>query len=286
VIPIDLILNVAGLLLNLTGLLLWLNWSSFGSDPFAKGAPTTLAGTVRRAEPRRLKGWYLLLSLGALLFLRAVLYWVLGSKYNWTAHLHLNVISLAFRSDSLTRMLLFSVLSFGLVLAAVYVCLLLLSLVNGRATEADPLQKLVRLQLGPVDRWPWPVRLVAPLLVALPLWLGLSSLLIHQRILGLTPLRLRIEQGLVVGLGGYLPWTYLIASVLGLYILASYVYFGNHSFWAYIEVTGRNLIAPVRRLPLRLGKVDFAPLLLVAAVGLAGRFGGAGLTWLYARLPL
>jgi uncharacterized protein YggT (Ycf19 family) len=283
---IDIILNVAGLLLNLTGLLLWLNWSSLSSDPFVKGAPTTLAGTVRRAEPRRMKGWHLLISLAALLFLRAVLYYLLGSAFNWTAHLHLNVISLAFRSDSLARMLLFSILSFGLVLAILYLCLLLLSLVNGRTPEADPLQKLVRLQLGPIDRWPWPVRLVLPLLIAVPLWLALSSLLVRQRIIGLTPMRLRVEQGLVVGLGAYLPWTYLITGVVALYILASYIYFGNHSFWFYLEATGRNLLAPLRRLPLRLGKIDLAPFLLIVAAGLGGWFGGDGLTWLYARLPL
>jgi uncharacterized protein YggT (Ycf19 family) len=281
----DVILNFAGLLLNLTGLLLWLNWRSLGSDPFVKGIPTTLAGTVRRAEPRRMKGWHLLISLAALLLLRAVLYWLLGSASNWTAHLHLNVISLAFRSDSLVRMALFSVLSFGVVLAVVYLCLLLFSLVNG-APAADPLQKLVRLQLGSIDRWPWPIRLLLPLLLALPSWLGLSLLLVRQRIIGLAPMRLRVEQGLVIGLGAYLPWAYLVASVLALYLLASYIYFGNHPLWIFIEATGRNVLAPLRRLPLRLGKIDFAPLLLMAAAGLAGWFGGNGLTWLYARLPL
>src|SRR5208337_3285285 len=248
-------------ILNLAGLLFWLNWRSLGSDPLARATPATLAGTVRRAEPRRIKGWHLLLWLALLLFLRAVLYWQLGSSINWTAHLHLNVVSLPFRSDLFNRMLLFSVLSFALVLGMFYLCLLLLSLLNGRSPEADPLQKLVRLHLGPIDGWVWPVKMILPLLVVTPIWLLLSGLLAGQSIIGAAPLNLRLQQGLVIGLSVYLSWQYLIIGLLVFYLLASYVYFGNHPFWTFINASARHLLAPFRRPPLRLGKIDLAPLL-------------------------
>lgn len=276
--PIDFILNLAGLLF-------WLNWRSLGSDPFATPAPATLAGTVRRAAPRRLKAWHLLLLLSALLFIRAVLYWQLGSAINWTAHLHLKVVSLPFRSDLFTCMLLFSVLSFALLLGMFYLCLLLLSLLNGRASEADPVQKLVRMYLGPVDRWPWPVKSILPVLIAAPFWLGLSWLLARQNILDSAPVTLRLQQGVVIGLSAYLSWQYLVTALLALYILASYVYLGNHSIWAFINVSARTLLGPLRRLPLRLGKIDLAPLVVIAGVLLAAQFAGNGLALLYERLP-
>lgn len=272
-------------ILNIAGLLFWLNWRSLGLDPFAKPTPATLAGTVRRAAPRRLKGWHLLLLLGTLLVVRAVLYWQLGSAINWTAHLHLIVVSLPFRSDQFICMLLFSVLSFALLLGLFYLCLLLLSLLNGRTNEADPLQKVVRLHLGPVDRWPWPVKAVLPVLVVAPLWLGLSWLLVRQNIIDSAPANVRLQQGVIIGLSAYLTWEYLITALLALYVLANYVYLGNHSFWTYIDASSRNLLGPLRRLPLRLGKIDFAPLIVVAGVLLAAQCAGNGLALLYARLP-
>ena len=57
-------------ILNLAGALLWLSWRSIRSDPLVKTRPATLIGTLRRAEPRRMKGWQLLAGLGALLVLR------------------------------------------------------------------------------------------------------------------------------------------------------------------------------------------------------------------------
>ena len=86
---IDFILNVAGLLL-------WLNWRSVRMDPFTRGIPATLAGTVRRAEPMRLQRWHFLAALGILLFFRAVLYQAIGPAADWTPRLNLVVVHLAF----------------------------------------------------------------------------------------------------------------------------------------------------------------------------------------------
>ena len=89
----------------------------------------------------------------------------------------------------------------------------------------------------------------------------------------------------VLGLGAYLVWKYPIGIVLALYVLTIYVYMGRHSFWDFVDRSGRNLLAPLRGLPLRLGKVDFAPLIALACVLVAAQFIRQGLTLLYSRLP-
>jgi hypothetical protein len=118
-------------ILNLAGLLLWLNWRSVRFDPLGKRTPATLIGTLRRAEPKRLRRWHLLAALGGLLLLRAVFYWQIGSAAHWTGTLNLGVITLSFRSDFFARMLWFSIFSFGLTLGVFYLWLLLLSILAG-----------------------------------------------------------------------------------------------------------------------------------------------------------
>jgi uncharacterized protein YggT (Ycf19 family) len=282
-------MGLINFILNLAGVLLWLNWRSIRFDPLVKTSPATLAGTLRRAEPRRLKRWHFLAALGALLLLRALLYWQIGSAVDWTPNLHLDVIDRAipFRSDTCWLMLLFSGLSFGITLGLFYLWLLLLALVNGRRAEADPLQKLVRLQLGRVDRWPWPVKALLPLLITLLLWYLLS--LLFSRLSLIPPASSnthRLEQAIVIGLGSYLSWKYLIGGLLALYLVGSYVYLGNQPLWNFVAMTGGNLLIPLRRAPLRLGKVDFAPLVGIALVFLVAEFAERGLQTLYERLPV
>jgi uncharacterized protein YggT (Ycf19 family) len=282
-------MGLTNFILNLAGVLLWLNWRSIRFDPLVKTSPATLAGTLRRAEPSRLKRWHLLAGLGALLFLRALLYWLIGSAVNWTPNFHLGGIDIAipFRSDSWWRMLLFSCLSFGATLGVCYLWLLLLSLVNRPAANSDVLQRLVRMHLGRVDRWPWPVKALLPLLVTGVCWYLLSLLLSR---LGIIPSAVskihRLEQALVIGFGSYLSWRYLIGGLLALYLVGSYVYLGDQPFWSFIGSTGRSLLAPLRWVPLRLGKVDFAPLIGIALVFFAAELAERGLTELYQHLPL
>ena len=71
-------MGLIDVILNLAGVLLWLSWRSLRSDPLVTTSPATLVGTLRRAEPQRLKGWQLLAGLAVLLLLRALLYRQIG----------------------------------------------------------------------------------------------------------------------------------------------------------------------------------------------------------------
>jgi len=95
----------------------------------------------------------------------------------------------------------------------------------------------------------------------------------------------RVEEALVIGLGSYLVWKFLIGALLVLHLLGSYIYFGKHPFWKYVDATAETLLKPLEKIPLRAGKADFAPVVGIALVFLFAELAGRGLVWLYARLP-
>ena len=272
-------------ILNLAGLLLWLNWRSVRFDPLGRRTPATLIGTLRRAEPRRLRRWHLLAALGGLLLLRAVLYWQIGAGVGWAAgKLNLGIIELSFRSDSFGRILLFSIFSFGLTLGVFYLWLLLLSILAG--PEPLPFHRLVRMPLGGIDRWARWSKLLLPLMVMAVFWWLASWLLAWLQVIPppVSPAH-RIEESLVIGLGSYLTWKYLAGALLALHLLNSYIYFGKHQFWSYVNAEAQTLLSPLRAVPLRAGKVDFAPVVGIVLVFLAAELAGRGLVLLYGKLP-
>jgi len=280
-------MTVIDFILNIAGLLLWLSWRSLSFDPLVKTSPASLVGALKRAEPARFRGWHFLAALAGLLLILGWLYWQVGPAVDWVPNLRLGAISLFFRSDRLARMMLFSGLSFGLILAVFYLWLLLLSLVNARTAEADPVQRMIRLHLGWVDSWPWPAKLLLPLVAVSLVWLALDPVLTESSLIqpALSGAH-RVEQAVVIAFGAYLTWEYLIGGLLLLCLVSTYVYLGNNSFWSFINLTGGNLMLPLRWAPLRIGKVDFAPVVAIAALFFAGHIAQRGLTALYARLPL
>ncbi len=271
-------------ILNLAALLLWLNWRSVRFDPLGKRMPATLIGTLRRAEPRRLRRWHLLAALGGLLLLRALFYWQIGSAAHWTGTLNLSVITLSFRSDYFVRMLLFSILSFGLTLGVFYLWLLLLSILAG--PEPLPFHRLVRMPLGGIDRWTRGMKFLLPLMVMATLWWLASWLLAWLQVIPqhVSPAH-RIEEALVIGLGSYLAWKYLIGALLVLHLLNSYIYFGKHPFWGYVNAEARTLLSPLQRFHLRLDKVDFAPVVGIALVFLLAHFAQNGIPLPWFKIP-
>ena len=277
-------MGIIDFILNLAALLLWLNWRSLRFDPLGRRTPATLIGTLRRAEPQRLRHWHLLAAIGALLLVRAAFYWRIGllSQPVWAGTLDLGIIAPSFLSNSFGRMCLFSVFSFGLMLAVVYLWLLLLSLLAG----PEPMHGLVRMQLGASDRWPRRVKIFLPFLAtALLWWLASWSLQWWEIIPRPVSMAHRIEQSVLIGLSSYLVWKFLIGALLVLQLLNSYIYFGKHPFWNYLNATAQTLLQPLHRVPLRAGRVDFAPVLGIALVFLLAGLAERALALVYSRLP-
>jgi len=270
-------------ILNLAGLLLWLNWRAAKADPLGKSKPATLIGTLRRAEPGNAWArWHLPVALGGLLLLRALFYWQIGSAAGWIGKLDLGVAAVFFRSNMYGQMLLFSIFSFARMFGIMYLWLVLLSILDGPM----PTQRLVKMQLGAVDGWPRWTKLLLPFVAIGVAW-GLASwpfAWLHPN--PVISVAHRIEESLVIALGSYLVWKFLIAALLALHLLNSYIYFGKNPLWDYVNVTAKTLLLPLERIPLRAGRADFAPVAGIALVfllaGLAGRF----LVYIYGRLSL
>jgi uncharacterized protein YggT (Ycf19 family) len=253
-------MGLIDVILNLAGVLLWLSWRSLRFDPLVITSPATLVGTLRRAEPQRLRGWQLLAGLAVLLLLRALLYRQIGSAADWTPKLDLFFLVPPFRSHLFLPATLFSVLSFARMLIIFYFWLLALAVINRRTTEADPLLKMLRLHLGPVARWPWLVQLLLPLLLVTALWIALHPLLLHLDITSRVRSNAHLaEQGILIGTALYFTLQYVLPGFLFLHLIATYVYLGANPLWDFVGATARNLLAPLRRLPLRIAKFDLAP---------------------------
>jgi uncharacterized protein YggT (Ycf19 family) len=294
-------MGIVNFILNLAGLLLWLNWRSNRVDPLVRRLPATLMGTLRPATQRELRRWHLLAFIAALLVVRALIYWQIGKETNWAGKLDLGVVAIWFASNShltgLYRMLLFSFASFGVMLGVFYLWVMILSLLAGPL----PIHGLVTIPLGRVDGWPRWAKVVLPLVVTAASW-WLASWL-FARVEAVTPLSAagRFQQGLVLGLASYFQWQYPVEAILLLHLLSSYIYFGRHPLWKYVAVTGQRILLPLRKIPLQLGKVDFAPLVgmaLIFMVANCAEFGVKlpripglggwhipGLVNLYAKLP-
>jgi uncharacterized protein YggT (Ycf19 family) len=277
-------MSLIDLILNVVGLVLWLNWRAI---PLTVQAPpgVSLASTLRRAGPPRPRIYYLA-GLIALLAGRSLIYWQLGGQLNWVARIPLGPTTVGFRSDLLGRMMLFSVCSFGVALGIFYLCLLLLSWINGPVADTEPGQRVVRAQLGLLDRWPGAMKLLLPLLLTAALWCLFNPWLVR---LGLVPSPAQPEwrvlaQGAVIGLAAYLALKFFLVGILALHLFSSYVYLGELPFWSFVNTTAHSLLRPLQWLPLRAGRFDFAPVLAMLVVLVTAPFSQRGLTQLFQKL--
>ena len=252
-------------ILNLAALLLWLNWLSVRTGPVAQ--PYSLAGTLKKAGTSSAHRWKFLLALLALLLFRALIYWQIGSAVDWRPQIPLVVTTVFFKKIFFDPMLLFSLLSFVETLAIFYLSLLLLAIVNRDLSDADPLHRLVRLHLGWCERLPLFAKIFLPIFLGgFAWWASHPALIWIQSVSSAKTATQVYLQAWLVGASAYLAWRYVIVAFLFFYLLNSYVHLGNHPVWNYINVTSRKFLAPLRRLPLHYGRVDFAPLVEIALV--------------------
>jgi uncharacterized protein YggT (Ycf19 family) len=278
--------SLVDFILNLAGLLLWLSWQAIGITAATRPAALTLVSTLKRAEPNPPRRWAPLLLLLALLLGRGLVYWQVAPAAGSLGGVNLGAVRLRFETEGPGLMLLYSFVSFGKVLGCYYLWLLLFALANASVPDSDPMQRIVRIQLG------WLGRLPGAFLAGVPLVLGaLLWLLIHwpfQR-LGLyaavpTPETLW-QQSLIFGLGTYLAWEYLIAGLFLAHMINSYVYVGNSPVWHYLALAGRNLLLPIRWLPLTFGRADFRPVAGMVLVLLGGYYGARWIRLWFVQPP-
>jgi uncharacterized protein YggT (Ycf19 family) len=270
-------------ILNIVGLLLWLNWRAAELPVTAKPG-TSLLSTLRSVKPPR-PSYYYLTGVPILLAVRALFYWQAGPRVHWSPRIPLGPTLLSFRSDLAVRMFLFSLLSFGVTLGIFYCWLLLLSCVNRQVPNADPVQRLVRLWLGRLERLPTAIKLLLPLAVSVLCWYLLHPLLVRLNMVpGNTPGRV-LAQGAIIGLASYFSIKFVVVALLVLYLFNSYVYLGEFALWSFVTATAGQFLRLLRRVPLRAGKIDFAPVTGIVLVLLATEFAQRGLNWLYQKLP-
>jgi len=142
----------------------------------------------------------------------------------------------------------------------------------------------VRVQLGAIDCWPLGLKLFLPLLAATLLWWLATWPLSWLHIIPQVSELRRAGESLVVGLGSYAAWEYAAAALLLLDLLNTYIYFGKHPLWNYTDTLARTLLIPLKKIPLRAGRVDFAPVIGIVLVFVIGEFAEYWLPKLYAKL--
>ena len=249
-------------ILNLIGLLFWVSWRA-GTMPRPRLA-NSVAGPAPRQGPVFRHSWMYLLALVLLLLLRAVFYNQFGPGLDWIPSLNLLNEVPFFRSDWFPRALAYSIISFARWLVGLYFCLALLSTLQPDGKESPQWRDFLSSQfsfLGSLTPWlHW--GLAASLSLGVhygeSLWMMHLNLRLETddetlRLLALLALDLRAA-------------VYLLMGLIGLYLLNSYVYFGERDFWKTVHSSGKRLLSPLKALPLVIGKIDLAPII---ALGLA-----------------
>ena len=253
-------------ILNLAGLLLWIIWRA-GTMPRPKPrnsftGPTPSPGSISKHS------WIYLAALVALLGLRAVFYHQFGPGLNWIPSLNLLNESPHFRSDLFPRILAYSVVSFARWLVAGYCCLALLTAVRPQTESSSSWREFLKAQFGGLGSWPSAVHWLAAIGLAIGVHLCEAEWMKAVGVGGeATDRLLQIPALVALDLRATL---YLIMTLLALYLLNSYVYFGEQPFLKTVNESGKRLLKPLRILPLEMGKIDLAPFItFILAFGLS-----------------
>jgi len=270
-------------ILNVVGFLLWLNWCTARLDPMARATARTLLGTLKPVAPVRFRRWPLLAWIALLLVARAIFYWELGPPLNWDPALDLGAVVLPFKSGLFGQALLFSLLSYVRIFVILYLWIIFLRAVAPPDTRENPAAKLLKLYLGRLAHWPTAVQLFIPFFAGAVLWIVLEPVLVK---LGITLPAHSVLQLLgraaLVGVSSYVTLRWLIAFLLLVHLVDTYVYMGKTPALEFGVATAANLLRPLRKIRPRIGKIDLADLLGIALVCLIGE----AVLWVLPRLYL
>ena len=253
-------------ILNLIGLLFWVLWRA-GTLPRPKPSNAITGPTLRPGKIFKLS-WIYLIGLTILLTFRAAFYNQFGPGLDWIPSLDLIHEAPHFRSDFFPRALAYSILSFARWLIAFYLCLALLITITPRESSSGIWGSFLYCQFGRTKKLPMITLWVTALTV--------TSLLHIIGIEWMTFIGVRVENSqnyyhlpLLIMLD-FRAATYLTMGIISLYILNSFIYFGERKFWKNIDEFGKQLLLPFHGINLVIGKIDLAPfVVMVFAYGLS-----------------
>jgi len=277
-------MELLNFILNLAALFLWLNWREARRMRKRSRYAQLLTRVTNTFSPWN---WQhsSLLFLGLILSLRALLYLQLAQIIDWIPVLNAGPVSLPFRADYYFRLAIYSFLDFFWFFLSAYSIFLLLSALNEKKADTNPILKFIRSELGFLERWPASLKITVPFLIAFLFWFALSALLTELGIVpNLQSHSLRAQFSLILALSLLFAWRLFLLALFALDFVQNHVYLGRSPLWEFIHHTSRTLLQPVRVLPTKVQGIDFAPLLgIVFTLALTALGQRLLLAW-YSRL--
>ena len=257
------------LILNLVGLAFWLSWRASLRPVKTLGAGT-LVSNLKPVETPATARWLNPACLAVLLLGRPLLYAQCAGWTESSASWNPGPVTVAFRDDMAGRLTFFSLLSFVWALLVWQAALTLFSRLARLGDRTANLRWFQELGALPA-RWPLGVVLLIPSLSAAALWAALAPSFASR---GMLPALHGVAglgtQALLIGVSVWMPSRWLSAGLLLVRFVHDYVYLGDHPLWGWIRLGTGPLIRLFAILPLRLGRVDFTPIVTAAAVVAAG----------------
>ncbi len=281
-------LETINLLLNLAGLGLWIGAFAFSHAAARLSRPLTLLSTMRPETSAAHGRLVLLGSLTALLILRAAAYWNFSMTGGRFPSVDFRILSISFRPDLFTELLAYSIGSFFVFLYLYYLWMLGISLCCRSSGPADSIENFVNQQLRFLASRHVGWKVFAALFAGAGLWLAIGSALLVFGI-GEIPREWSVStilwQSPFVAVSFGCSFLLVMAAVLVLHLIHSYVHFGEHDVWPFIDRTAKVYLSPLRRFPLMFGRFDFAPILGILVFWFLNRIGDRGIRWVWEQLP-
>lgn len=281
-------LETINLLLNLAGLGLWIGAFAFSRAAARLSRPLTLLSALRPEASAAHGRLVLLGSLTALLVLRAAAYWNFSTTGGRRPSIDFGILSISFRSDLFTDMLAYSIGSFLVFLYLYYLWMLGVSLCCRSSGLVDSIENFVNQQLRFLASWHVGWKVFISLFAGACLWLA-TGMVLHVFGIGGIPrewsvLTLLLQSPFVAASFGC-SFLLVMSVFLALHLISSYVYFGDHAVWSFIDRTAKVYLSPLRRFPLMFGRFDFAPILCILVFWFLNWIGDISIRWVWEQLP-
>lgn len=248
-------------ILNLLGWLLWAAAFVVPRYAVASSKPLTLLSTLRAETPQTRGRFLLLIALVILIGARALAYWNFSPSTAHRLSMDFGNLILNFQSNSLMHMMAYSIGTFLAFLYVYYVWVLCLSMRTRQTSRIDSIQNLINQQLGFAASWHPCVKILIGGLLGAGLWFAFGMSMIGIKVLSEEgSWTMLFWQSMLMVASFWVSFLLVILAVIALHFVNSYVYLGQRAMWDFIDETAKLYLSIFRRLPLIVGRFDFAPL--------------------------